>query len=316
VAIHTHHDAMKRMPLASSETWGNSVGTNTAPRAGYSWLVPLLPFMEEQALFDRIAFISDQFSKAAFNAIITESPATDAYHVCAVRIQSIQCPSYGGPEETPNPPYLRTGPVGQERNAAVGNYVAIVSSYMNQTMKAVPPAHIGGGLVGNGAMPFPQTTKNVGQGLNFKAITDGMSKTVFLTEGKEERFGNWYCGQSAWVVGGWVHSQAQPMPAGMSMAPDGFLGWGAMGLLNPLNRTALNVGGIENSVQINYMDAGTWVGAANRREWGPSSDHTGNIVVHLFGDGHVTRIVSTDIDKNVYLRLISRNGCEPLPPIE
>src|SRR5690348_5043860 len=46
IALHTHHDAKRRIPLASSEPLGNNVGSVGMSPAGYSWLVPLLPFME------------------------------------------------------------------------------------------------------------------------------------------------------------------------------------------------------------------------------------------------------------------------------
>jgi hypothetical protein len=45
------------------------------------------------------------------------------------------------------------------------------------------------------------------------------------------------------------------------------------------------------------------------RGFGPSSDHTG-LVLHLFGDGHVTG-VSINADANTYLQFTSRNSGEP-----
>jgi prepilin-type processing-associated H-X9-DG protein len=45
------------------------------------------------------------------------------------------------------------------------------------------------------------------------------------------------------------------------------------------------------------------------RLWGPSSEHRGGIVNHLFADGHVEGIVDT-IDPNLYLWIVTRNGGE------
>ncbi len=45
------------------------------------------------------------------------------------------------------------------------------------------------------------------------------------------------------------------------------------------------------------------------RAWGPSSDHSGGIVNHLFGDGHVDGIPD-GIEPNLYLWIVSRAGGE------
>jgi hypothetical protein len=44
---------------------------------------------------------------------------------------------------------------------------------------------------------------------------------------------------------------------------------------------------------------------------GPSSDHSGGIVLHVFGDGHVGQI-TTDIDSTLYMSAFSRAGSEPV----
>ena len=48
------------------------------------------------------------------------------------------------------------------------------------------------------------------------------------------------------------------------------------------------------------------------RLWGPSSQHAGGIVNHVFADAHVEGI-SDQIDANVYLWIVTRNGGEALP---
>ena len=48
------------------------------------------------------------------------------------------------------------------------------------------------------------------------------------------------------------------------------------------------------------------------RMWGPSSDHAGGIVQHVYGDAHVEGLTD-GIDPNVYLWIITRNGGEALP---
>ena len=48
------------------------------------------------------------------------------------------------------------------------------------------------------------------------------------------------------------------------------------------------------------------------RMWGPSSDHAGGIVQHVYGDAHVEGLTD-GIDPNVYLWIITRNGGEAIP---
>jgi hypothetical protein len=44
---------------------------------------------------------------------------------------------------------------------------------------------------------------------------------------------------------------------------------------------------------------------------GPSSDHSGGIVLHVFGDGHVGQI-TTDVDSTLYMSVFSRASSEPV----
>jgi hypothetical protein len=45
------------------------------------------------------------------------------------------------------------------------------------------------------------------------------------------------------------------------------------------------------------------------RVFGPSSAHSGDIVLHGFGDGHGAAI-NANVDRNVYLWQVTRNGGE------
>jgi hypothetical protein len=48
----------------------------------------------------------------------------------------------------------------------------------------------------------------------------------------------------------------------------------------------------------------------NNWQFGPSSDHTGGLVLHAWGDAHVSGITD-DCDANTYIQLITRAGKEP-----
>ena len=45
--------------------------------------------------------------------------------------------------------------------------------------------------------------------------------------------------------------------------------------------------------------------------WGPSSDHSGGLVLHGWGDGHVSA-QNEDIDATLYLQLCTRADREPV----
>jgi hypothetical protein len=232
--------------------------------------------------------------------------------VATAQLNNLLCPSFGGAETVKDPavyPALTTG----GSAIAAGNYNAIVSSFV--VSDAIPASHISGNITGNGASPFPTAAApDLAKGLGFKSITDGTSKTVIITESLEEVYASWYDGQAAWVVGGWPEAPDTAYEAGASGGPpDGYLGFADP--TSPDSRTALNVGKIEGGTQIYYWDAYPGAGTVAQRQWGPSSNHTGGVVVHGFGDGHVTALIST-MDGNTYLRLISRNGGEPIPPYE
>ncbi len=63
------------------------------------------------------------------------------------------------------------------------------------------------------------------------------------------------------------------------------------------------------------VSAGTprwyWTGYRNaeNRNWGPSSEHGGGVVIHTYGDAH-TESIPSSIDQNVYYALITRAGGE------
>jgi hypothetical protein len=49
--------------------------------------------------------------------------------------------------------------------------------------------------------------------------------------------------------------------------------------------------------------------AALSRWYGPSSAHSGGVVLHSYADGH-GKSINESIDRNTYLRLITRAGQE------
>lgn len=312
LSLHNHHDIHGRMPLASSEPRTGRPGIGTGPNpAGYSWLTGLLPFMEEVAMWDELA-------KATDNLRITPFDPTGKSEISCLNIQLLRCPSYGGPDRvrTNNSDYQEYKTPKEMRSPATSSYVALVASHFTNSK--------GLGLLfekdsqqefdGNGLLAFPTASgQSVNRGMNLKAVTDGTSHTVVLAESKEQAYCAWIDGQSIWVIGAWQGDSDVPNE---TWATNGMLGWPDQ---DKTSCTSLNVGSrvVEQAdtpltpPDRVYLMAERY-GAGHNRSWGPSSEHTGGAVNHVFADGHVTSIVGSAIDRNTYLRIISRDGGEAI----
>ena len=53
-------------------------------------------------------------------------------------------------------------------------------------------------------------------------------------------------------------------------------------------------------------------GGTTDMTWGPSSDHAGKIIGHLFADGHV-EFIGADVANNTYHALNTRGNGEAIP---
>ena len=47
------------------------------------------------------------------------------------------------------------------------------------------------------------------------------------------------------------------------------------------------------------------------RDWGPSSDHGGGVIIVGYADGH-TQALSETVDPNLWFRILTRAGGEPI----
>jgi prepilin-type N-terminal cleavage/methylation domain-containing protein len=203
-------------------------------------------------------------------------------------------------------------------------------------------------LAGNGCIPFWQTTTAAQQQDNtinytkIRGVTqagiqngDGTSNTVWFTESRDENYTGWVSGYTAYVVG--AHPGGTPPGPGMGIRkvnPNGtitappagtvqVLGWQST---DQLGQTALNIGsgvkraGGEQATNGAPTTAGNtawfymkpfahFAGTITSRWYGPSSAHSGDVVLHGFADAH-GKSIPANVDRNVYLWLITRAGRE------
>jgi prepilin-type N-terminal cleavage/methylation domain-containing protein/prepilin-type processing-associated H-X9-DG protein len=160
LATHNHHDTLRRLPPGGAmdqPPFGTDAPTGT--RWGSSWLVYVLPFIEQQPLFDKWQFHS---SSGAFNTN-NNTVAT------GVSIKVFFCPS--------SP--LKKGPPNRQTGSTFASYVGvsgtdngIITGYTETRINSHP---CGGNISGGGVL-IPN-----GQ-LKFSDITDGTSNTIAISE--------------------------------------------------------------------------------------------------------------------------------------
>jgi prepilin-type N-terminal cleavage/methylation domain-containing protein len=386
LAMHEFADSRKGFPLASTAPFvqtsgakikfgaidtppnnaddgnGNSIsmvapktapGNNTGQYGdGYSWIVQILPYMEEKPLYDRISSSSTtgqnkigKLKDSAFNLKMhvatlgsnwqntaTPSPPGINLYDWETKIPVLQCPSYAG-EDTVSPAGFLTNAPMTGSVVASCNYIVLASTHYFAAgdLATGPPvagaqgasATNGCGAVaspksycGNGGIPFPgatgtaNTSQITRQGNSFASFSDGTSKTILLTETREETFTSWYSGFASYGVGAWPNMLGVGEPRG-SAAP-------AAGSTAPITWTLSGVAGGDSSINKGDRNAANTTKfyqtmsanphAATARKWGPSSLHPG-VIQAGWGDGRGAVITET-VDPDVFLHLITRNGRE------
>jgi hypothetical protein len=363
IALQNHHDTRKALPLASTAPFrqgtnnkiqygmeGMQDPANPSPTTplkwyagqngdGYSWVVQILPFMEENVLYDKLIqqvgtgnppTRRGKLQDAAFPALGTSSPTqnpgtapnvTTNPLIYATKLAVMVCPSFPGEEEVPVFGQIKANP----HKVGTGNYVAVPSTHYQSGGDLESGAPTGnnattgrscaqGAYCGNGALPFPGLVGNQVQklGLGFQSLSDGTSKVVLVSESREETATSWYSGFASYVVGAWPGAGANNQPRGVQASNTSPVYWGCPSSV-PQCDHALNKGDTKG-VKERFYQATTTVpnphgtGVTADRIWGPSSRHPG-VVQHGYADAHAEGVSET-IDKDVYLHLITRNGRE------
>ncbi|MGD9632625.1 MAG: DUF1559 domain-containing protein [Pirellulales bacterium] len=382
LASHTFADSKKVLPLASTAPFRqtgngdsqvkfgsigsslpNPTGTGVTPNNyagqwgdGYSWIVQILPFMEEGTLYQRITQSSSattpakqgKLRDAAFDPKLHLTDVTNAtYHAqnnpyeWETKIEVLRCPSYAGEESVPQKAgFFSAAGINTQSQIAVGNYICLPSTHYLTAgtagdLATGPPTAgqvattatgcTGKAYCGNGGFPFPglvgtgANAKITKQGYSFAQLSDGSSKTLLITESREENYTSWYSGFASYGVAAWPNGPAPPQgtPTGTTPTTWTFAG------PTPTGDTSLNKGDRreDTTSQPKWYQQVGGPGADGRknphmsssmtpsaRKWGPSSLHPG-VVQHGWGDGRGSAIPDS-IEPDVYLHLVTRNGRE------
>ena len=306
LAFHNHHDVHKRLPLASSEPVTGIPGKPTGEnQAGFSWIVSLLPFLEEPLAFDQLMEQSPRYSVPPFDPSFVKGETP--MEVACEQIAVLRCPSspVAGMVNTENSDYEEYETEDGKRSPGISSYLGMTASHSTTLRKSEERIGIPGHpktYQGDGAMVFPpESVSGPTKGLGFKFFTDGTSKTFLVCESREPAYSAWIDGQAVWAIGAWPGNDALPS---LESTVDGFLGWGEKDESSKISLVA------SLDMESVYMKADRF-GGSHDRQYGPSGRHAEARVAHLFVDGHV-KMLGPEIDRNVYVRSVTRSGGEPV----
>ncbi|HEX4146524.1 MAG TPA: DUF1559 domain-containing protein [Pirellulales bacterium] len=367
LALQNHHAVYMRFPAASEQrnpdgvasVWWPTPGSgaktgaipsagyttdagSTSATAGYSWIVRIVPYMDEMPLYGAISQASEKFTADAFtpynvagisgsthvgrtfSVAMASGGATITRHFAAVQLDELACPSYAGTRTVApstytgklagNPPAAYGYPAGSAnlgspaQRAAITNYVALSAThfpcmqYGSEPNLAATTDIPAGAEAPNGMIVPGNSFHRLGMG----ACTDGTSMTLMLCETIEPAMNCWYDGTTTWTtainpnsVGSFPPSKAvdpSTNPLGFWQVPAG-------------SSTALQVGPAPDKT-IAYSPAlAGYCATPQVISWGPSSNHSGGVVVHGAVDGSV-HVIRPDIDPTVYMHLITIAGGE------
>lgn len=290
LALHNYADVNKKLPPLC--VWGyNAVGRPEEPYH-HTWLTAILPYMEQQALYDS----ADMRARAWGQAFTGQQVAT------------LMCPSDNGfsvPSETYNLAVTcYAGAEGYDwwANGAFGT-TGVAATY---------PALQGKEAIGVfDSINIPGTTgaTQVARSTKFADIADGTSNTVVVAEVNTTGF-----------TGGPVNTcgTGVPRPKSSGRVRAAFVAMPAGGTgTSPTNYKLPDGSGAptqdaywKTAPYTRYPAFFTYAGP-NSMEHGPSSLHPGIIQV-LLGDGSV-RVMSETIDYVTYTFACSMSDRQPVP---
>ncbi len=185
LALHNYHDVFLMMPLAGVPELQNKSGWCR----GASWIVRLMPYMEQGAAYDGAPFVDSNFD------FKTDSWAAPNRHwnVANTIIPILNCPSSPLPKTREYPVGANTVALGAPSTISIQipDYAANSgTSYKGGTLTDHETTYWewGGPHADNGVIPmilrkdFAAVVPYTGTSVNFAAITDGLSNTIAIGE--------------------------------------------------------------------------------------------------------------------------------------
>lgn len=294
LAIHTYHDIWNKIP------------NNTFPQDGYwswnspNWQATILPQMEQQPLFDKINWNSSATSSGLWGTeSIVNTPQNASARIRQVQVPYTKCPSDSSPE---SPDWAQTSYGGSMGSQYIGPGCNSASSGTTPIWPA-PPWSQSYGTVNNfyeypsGQSHFGQVDNNqtisgifswygLRYPMNFGAVRDGLSNTIFVGEQIPECNG--------WSNVGWW----------------GFDGTSAISTAVPLNLFAPCAATTQEAISKGYSYPQCPDRWNQNTAMGFRSRHP-QVCQFVFGDGSV-HVISQGVNNTTYQRLGGRRDGLPI----
>jgi hypothetical protein len=301
----------QRLPAATdkNELSGTpGIATNNlATTPGYSWIVHCLPYMEETGLYNGISTTSSRFANSPFATTTTIASGNNTLASTSV-LTPLKCPSFSGSG------VVETGSTGPSQGVSWTDDYGTTNAVALTNYKANAGTHLISGTVhnNNGAIGYPTTPGtafNVSRpnGQTIGSLADGTSKTVLIAETRERGYGSWIDGTTSWLTASNLSGAAVNYGSGRwnsaatTAVVPAVVGTPGVGLNFPA--TSASTG--------KYLTSTMWTAYGDGMGHGPSSDHSGGIVLHVFADGHVGAL-TTDVEPTLFMSLYSRAQGEPI----
>ncbi len=263
MACLNYESTRKRLPAA------NDRSSHTT--AGWSWIVHVLPFIEEVNLYNNLSTVTGRFS-ADFSASLAPTSTNTA-------LPQLICPS----STLTNPNTSNTDGL-----RGLTNYKAAAAVGIIAAGEPTSTDVRGGGLITEHVWSNEPTLRaNTSySGIETRQASDGLSKTVMVGEvcGSNDSF-PWARGQTSWITPA-VTVFASDLTQGTAPTITKIMGRNVTGSTNTTG-DCYNTGAVQ----------------------GLGSFHTGNLVLHAYGDGH-TSAVSADVDSSVLASIYTRSNGE------
>ncbi len=185
LGLHNYESTYKKLPLNRTFVGADFADTPANPQfRSLSWVVGVLPFIEQQALYDTIDFnyemTTDPRNGANFNA---PPPASNAAVARSV-IPSFRCPSDAVSSDRMVGRANKNG----DRELAINNYKGVAGSnweWGNFIVNTAPFASTRWGLTGNGldrGNGMLMRNSEFNNQTEFKHVIDGLSNTLMVGE--------------------------------------------------------------------------------------------------------------------------------------
>jgi len=279
--------------------WLTTGGTGN-PGGGYSWLAQILGGMEETNLLRNISNNSvkpfwDGVNPAG-GMVITATTVNNsstqirnqANSPASTKLNFALCPTFPGNVTVSG---SMDGVSTYRANAGISNDGYTAGSATTATIPTTVQVR-GGGLAAD-------------RRLGFRDFADGTSKTIQISESRINP------SQNTGFPCRWIDGELLHMPSFTSGTQGAANAWSGSQTLLVLMSGSATTSSPPAPTSGHTLMIGTGT-AATGITWGPSSDHAGKIIGHLFADGHV-EFIGADVANPTYHALNTRAGNEPIP---